>query len=257
MGVGHGLAYVKSVRENTPPQKSEEEAPVAPKGRGRKREPAGKAVAPPEAPPAAPASEEEWAYEVAHGEASADLAPIVGRNLRRLRTQRGLSLERLAKASGVSRAMLGQIELGQSAPTINVIWKIARSLGIPFSALISTTAQSGTRLMRATQAKVLASHDGSFTSRALFPFDEPRRVEFYELHLAARAVEKADPHPPGTLENLVVTVGQVEIDRGDERHVLAAGDAILFEADVAHVYRNVGNVDAIMFLVMTYAETVG
>ena len=49
---------------------------------------------------------------------STDLAPVVGGNLRRLRTRRGLSLERLAQSSGVSRAMLGQIELGQSAPTI-------------------------------------------------------------------------------------------------------------------------------------------
>lgn len=257
MGVGHGLAYVKSVRENTPPSKEEEEAPAAAKGRGKKRAPAKKAEEAPEAPSPAPSSEEEWAYEVAHGEGATDLAPIVGRNLRRLRTQRGLSLERLAKASGVSRAMLGQIELGQSAPTINVIWKIARALGIPFSALISTTAQSGTRVMRSAQAKRLTSHDGSFVSRALFPFDEPRRVEFYELRLAAHTEEKADPHPPGTLENLVVTAGQVEIDRGDERHTLGAGDAILFEADVAHVYRNAGNTDAVMYLVMTYAETVG
>jgi transcriptional regulator with XRE-family HTH domain len=249
---------VKSVRENTPPLKEEAETLSPPKGKGKKREPVGKEEAAAEAPPSeAPPSEEAWTYEVAHADSSTDLAPIVGRNLRRLRTHRGLSLERLAKASGVSRAMLGQIELGQSAPTINVIWKIARALGIPFSALISTTAQSGTRVMRSSQAKRLASHDGRFASRALFPFDEPRRVEFYELHLAAHAVEQADPHPPGTIENLVVTAGTVEIDRGDEHHVLNAGDAILFEADVAHVYRNAGNVDAVMYLVMTYAETVG
>ena len=42
---------------------------------------------------------------------SDDFAPAVGANLRRLRTRRGLSLERLAQASGVSRAMLGQVEL--------------------------------------------------------------------------------------------------------------------------------------------------
>ena len=45
--------------------------------------------------------------------------PVVGANLRRLRVRRGLSLEKLSKLSNVSRAMLGQIELGQSAPTIN------------------------------------------------------------------------------------------------------------------------------------------
>ena len=46
----------------------------------------------------------------------------LGRNLRRLRTRQGLSLERLARLSGVSRAMLGQIELGRSAPTITAPW---------------------------------------------------------------------------------------------------------------------------------------
>ncbi|MEZ4399145.1 MAG: XRE family transcriptional regulator [Kofleriaceae bacterium] len=187
----------------------------------------------------------------------ADLAPVVGGNLRRLRTKRGLSLEKLAQQSGVSRAMLGQIELGQSAPTINVLWKIARALEVTFSALISTRTQSGAVVLRADQAKVLASKDRSFTSRALFPFDEPRRVEFYELRLTAGGVEEADGHAPGTSENLVVTGGTVEIDVAGETHRLGAGDSILFEADAPHAYRNVGKGEAVMYLVMTYAEEVG
>ncbi len=190
-------------------------------------------------------------------EMTADLAPVVGKNLRRLRTERGLSLERLAQASGVSRAMLGQVELGQSAPTINVLWKIARAVDVPFSALITSSQTTGVKLMRAEQGKRLLSHDGSFASRALFPFDEPRRVEFYELTLAPRGVEKADAHAPGTTENLVVSHGRVEIDVGGTTHQLETGDAILFEADVAHVYRNAGPDKATLYLVMTYAEQVG
>ena len=188
---------------------------------------------------------------------SADLAPVVGVNLRRLRTRRGLSLERLAQLSGVSRAMLGQIELGQSAPTINVLWKIARSLEVTFSALISARTQSGALVMRSSESKILTSKDRSFSSRALFPFDEPRRVEFYELRLSAGSVEDADAHPPGTSENLVVTAGTVEIDVGGDTHRLEAGDSILFEADTPHAYRNAGKAEAVMYLVMTYAEEIG
>jgi transcriptional regulator with XRE-family HTH domain len=117
--------------------------------------------------------------EAAASQESTDLAPVVGANLRRLRTRRGLSLERLAQISGVSRAMLGQIELGQSAPTINVLWKIARALEVTFSALISARTQSGALVLRSQESKILTSKDRSFSSRALFPFDEPRRVEFY------------------------------------------------------------------------------
>jgi transcriptional regulator with XRE-family HTH domain len=201
-------------------------------------------------------SPKKRSLEEASPQASADLAPIVGGNLRRLRSKAGLSLEKLSKASGVSRAMLGQVELGQSAPTINVLWKISRALGVPFSALITSTGSSGTRVLKLEQAKRLTSHDGKFQSRALFPFDAPRRVEFYELRLAAHGVEEAHPHPPGTSENLIVSKGQVEIETGGESHALSTGDAIVFEADRPHVYRNPGRDEAVMYLVMTYAEEV-
>ena len=186
-----------------------------------------------------------------------DLTPVVGGNLKRLRGQRSLSLEKLSQLSGVSRAMLGQIELGQSAPTINVLWKISSALGVPFSALITARGSPGPHVLRAESAKLLTSHDGSFSSRALFPFDEPRRVEFYELRLAPGGAERADAHNPGTLENLVVASGSVEIEVAGRKEVLASGDAIVFEADVPHVYRNRSDGETVMYLVMTYADTVG
>ncbi len=192
--------------------------------------------------------------EEAPPSAGSDLAPTVGTNLRRLRLRRGLSLEKLAHSSGVSRAMLGQIELGQSAPTINVLWKIARALDVTFSALITSKGAGGTKVLRREGSKLLSSHDGSFISRALFPFDEPRRVEFYELTLSAHKREDADPHPAGTVENLVVTRGTVEIRVGGEVHTLGTGDAIMFEADLPHTYLNPGAEDAVMYLVMTYAQ---
>ena len=186
----------------------------------------------------------------------ADLTPIVGANLRRLRVKRGLSLERMAKASGVSRAMLGQIELGHSTPTINVVWKIARALDVSFSTLITERSASSTAIVLRDRAKLLTSQDGSFTSRALFPFDEPRSVEFYELTLAAQSIEEADPHPAGTTENLVVTSGSLELTAGAVRHRLSTGDAIFFEADVPHSYRNPGSGPTTMYLVMSYANRV-
>jgi transcriptional regulator with XRE-family HTH domain len=183
--------------------------------------------------------------------AAPDLTRIVGHNLRRLRVRRGLSLERLSRVSGVSRAMLGQVELGQSTPTINVLWKIVRALNVPFSTVM-TDGGAAPAVMRAKGARTLASHDGAFVSRALFPLDGPREVEFYELRLAPRAVERADPHPPGTKENLVVVEGSLGMVVGGVSHDLDAGDAILFEADVPHEYWNRSDKPLRMYLVMTY-----
>lgn len=184
---------------------------------------------------------------------AADEAPAVGAHLRRLRVSRRWSLERLAQVSGVSRAMLCQIELGQSAPTINVLWRIARALDVPFSALLAPEGERRVRVLEAAQGKVLSSADGRFSSRALFPFDEPRRVEFYELRLAAGAEERAEAHPAGTTENLVVGRGRLQVEVEGRTHDLRTGDALLFAADVPHVYRNPGIREAVMYLVMTYA----
>jgi transcriptional regulator with XRE-family HTH domain len=187
---------------------------------------------------------------------AADLAPVVGANLRRLRLQRGLSLEKLAAASGVSRAMLGQIELGRSAPTINVLWKIARALDVTFSALISARGDGGSVVLRAADSRRTASRDGGFVSRALYPADAPRRVELYELRVAPGKLERGEPHPPGTVEMLVVSSGALEIAVAGERHALRAGDAIHFQADVPHAYANRGARETLAYLVMTYAEVI-
>ena len=190
-------------------------------------------------------------------EGTSDLTPTVGRNLKRFRSERGLSLEALSRVSGVSRAMLGQVELGQSTPTINVVWKIARALDVPFSALISDQAAAGTWMLPLSKARLLTSADGAFSSRALFPFDRPRNVEFYELRLAPESREVAEPHPPGTTENLVVAKGRVAIAIDGDRRLLEAGDAIFFEAEVPHVYENVDpKHEAVMYLVMTYTQKV-
>jgi transcriptional regulator with XRE-family HTH domain len=182
-----------------------------------------------------------------------DLAPVVGANLRRLRVKRGLSLERLAGVSGVSRAMLGQIELGKSTPTITVLWKIARALDVSFSTLLGQGERASTSVvLPRSRAKILSSQDGSFSSRALFPLDSQRKVEFYELRLAPHGIERADAHAPGTTENLVVNAGSLELSVGEEHFSLGAGDALHFEADLPHVYENPGNVEALIYLVMTY-----
>ena len=198
------------------------------------------------------------ATETNTAESEYDLPLILGSNLRRLRTRQGHSLERLAKLSGVSRAMLSQIETGKSAPTINLLWKISTALGVPFATLLDSQKIHGTVVLRRGDAKILASRDGKFTSRALFPFDGERKVEFYELRLAPRHIEHAEAHAAGTMENLVVARGKVEIRADREApSILAEGDAIVFEADVPHSYRNLTDEEAIVYLVMTYIETVG
>jgi transcriptional regulator with XRE-family HTH domain len=184
-----------------------------------------------------------------------DLARVVGENLRRLRTKRGLSLQRLSRASGVSRAMLSQVELGRSSPTVNVVWKISQALAVSVTTLLTDARESQPTVLRAAAAKLLTSHDGSYSSRALCPFEGDSPADFYELRLAPASTEKADPYPPGTKENLVVAEGTLRIVIAGRPHRLEAGDAIFFDADVAHTYCNDGADTVRLFRVVTYDRT--
>lgn len=183
-----------------------------------------------------------------------ELDAVIGTNLRELRTQRSLSLDATARLTGLSRAMLGQIELGTNTPSVGVVWKIARAFEVPFAALLAAHTKVTTAVLRSDKAKRLISADGRFSSRALFPFGEANNVEFYELWLKGHGREEAEAHQPGTRENLVITSGRLVVEFSGTRHELAKGDAIVFGADVPHVYLNPASEDCWMHLVMTYSH---
>lgn len=182
------------------------------------------------------------------------LDAVVGANMRAYRGERNMTLDQLTQLTGLSRTLLGQIELGKTPPSVGVVWRIAQAFNVHFSALLATTGRPETQVLRGANAKRLVSPDGRFSSRALYPFAEKPDAEFYELFLAAHSREDAQPHQPGTRENLIVTAGQLDLLVGSERFELAKGDAIVFTADVPHSYVNPGREDCWMYLVMTYAS---
>lgn len=75
---------------------------------------------------------------------SEDLERRLGLRLRQLRHERRWSLDLLAEKAGVSRAMLGQIERGRSAPTVRVLMRIAAGLGIDVTTLLAPTRRRRT-----------------------------------------------------------------------------------------------------------------
>ena len=168
---------------------------------------------------------------------AADLGRRVAENLRVKRKARGMSLDDLAKASGVSRAALSQVETCKTNPTVGLLWKIAVGLGVPFQDLLGEAARGAT-ILRRGEAQVLRSLDGKLESRPLAPAGTTPMVELYELRLSPRAVHASEPHAAGTNELLVVLSGALRLRLGDEAYDLSAGDSVSFAADRPHVYEN-------------------
>lgn len=184
---------------------------------------------------------------------AADLARRVGEQLREKRKARGMSLDELAIASGVSRAALSQIEQLKSNPSLGVLWKIAVGLGIPFSELIGGQGQ-GVSVLRRTDTQVLRSADGKMESRPLSPAGSNPWVELYELRLAARASHASDAHAAGTREIVVVLSGALNLRLGAEVYELGPGDSISFRADEGHAYENPGTSETRCHDLIIYAR---
>ena len=184
---------------------------------------------------------------------AAELGRRVAGRLRALRRTRGMSLDQLAEASGVSRAALSQIETCRSNPTVGLLWKVAVGFGVPFAELLGED-RAPVSVLRRDDMQVLRSLDGKLLSRALAPAGANPFIEVYELRLAARSRHVSEPHAPGVREVVLVLSGALRLTVGDTTHALAAGDSVWFAADVPHVYDNPGSSEARYHDLILYAR---
>ena len=64
------------------------------------------------------------------------IATIIGTNLQRLRTQRGLTQEQLAEKAGISTSFCANIERGNKGVSLSVLYDLADSLGVSVDYLL-------------------------------------------------------------------------------------------------------------------------
>ena len=158
--------------------------------------------------------------------------------LRVLRNGRGWSLDRTAQETGVSKAMLGQIERCESSPTIATLWKIASGFQTSLSSLIEPAP--------------VGSPDA-----VLFPYAPPFGFELFELTLLPGYERLSEAHEPGVTEHVIVLRGPMEVLVEGEWIELGEGEAVRFAADRPHGYRNRRETPAVFHNLIHYAQTAG
>lgn len=169
----------------------------------------------------------------------------VGLALRQLRQQQGLSLDRTAQACGVSKAMLGQIERGDSSPTVVTLWKIAAGLHVPFSYFLQQAAEPRAepalqdlyRGPRAEHSQILAE---GIRVTTLLPFEPRLGYELLRVELPAGCEYLSVPHEEGAIEQVLPLDGTMELWLAGDWQSLMAGEVLRFAADQSHGYRNPG-----------------
>ncbi|AJF73003.1 XRE family transcriptional regulator [Raoultella ornithinolytica] len=161
-----------------------------------------------------------------------NIAQHLAATLKTLRQQRGWSLSRLAEETGVSKAMLGQIERNESSPTVATLWKIATGLNVAFSTFIVADDDDAPAAFDPQQQAMVVT--------PVFPWDPQLRFDHFSITLAPGALSESTPHEKGVIEHVVVISGALELCLEGQWQTLQVGEGRRFAGDLAHAYRNSG-----------------
>lgn len=171
--------------------------------------------------------------------------PGIGGSVHARRLRHGLTLQELADRSGVSRAMISEIERGSKNPTVRVAQQLAAGLGCTVSELLGERLrqQNGVRVLRREQRRVLLEPGSGVERHPLSTALDRRGITVARYVIPARRKTGTFPsQPPGALAHLTVLQGSVDccLDGTDGDLHLEAGDAAEFRADVDYAFANPG-----------------
>lgn len=175
-----------------------------------------------------------------------NIAQYLAATLKTLRQQRGWSLSKLAEETGVSKAMLGQIERNESSPTVATLWKIATGLNVPFSVFITPPESSGEQAFDPQQQAMVVT--------PVFPWDPELCFDHFSITLAPGAVSESTPHEKGVIEHVVVISGTLDMYVDGQWQSLCTGAGLRFAGDLAHAYRNSGEQTAHFHSIIHYPK---
>ena len=159
-----------------------------------------------------------------------DITLHLATTLKTLRQARGWSLSKLADETGVSKAMLGQIERNESSPTVSTLWKIATGLNVPFSAFIVPDDSVAPSAFDPQQQAMVV--------KPLFPWDDTLKFDHFSITLAPGALSESTPHEAGVVEHVVVISGELEMCIDGHWRTIVADSGVRFAGDKPHAYRN-------------------
>ncbi len=180
-----------------------------------------------------------------------NLTLVIGNKLKNIRNSRNLSLDDVAELTGVSKAMLGQIERGKSNPTVSTLWKISTGLRVSFSSFIDESKEE-LKVINIDEIEPVIEEDSTMKLYPIFPFDPNRGVEMFTIELEKGCIHESSSHNSGVEEYIIVTEGEIEMTIGEENFILKKGCSIKFMADKNHVYKNLNEDKAVFQNIIFY-----
>lgn len=179
---------------------------------------------------------------------------MVGKNIQKFRNAQNLTLNVLSERSGVSKAMLSQIEADKVNPTIATIWKIAQGLGIAIQDILEGTSEPRRKfqLNKYENITILDTEEEGVLIHVLSPLSMVGDLEMYTLRFKPGKALVSEAHFPKSEEFLTLISGRIEVTAGKNISVMEKGDFLTYHCDIEHSIKNIGDEDALVHMVVRY-----
>jgi transcriptional regulator with XRE-family HTH domain len=163
----------------------------------------------------------------------------VGAMLRKLRRERGLTVESLAATAGISAGLISQLERGIGNPSFSTLFKLAYNLEVPLGTFLFDPADAtGRKVVRKDERRRLELPGEAVVYELLTP-DLQRDLQMLLARIPPRFDGAGQPFRHPGEECLHVLAGRIEIFVGeDEMYELSVGDSITYDSNLPHWYRN-------------------
>jgi len=168
-----------------------------------------------------------------------DIDQRLGARIRDLRIARGLTLDGLADAAGVSRAMLSRIERGESSPTAQLLNKVCDGLGTTLSALFAEPTPAASPLSRRGDQQTWRDPATRYLRRSVSPSGTGSPVDIVEIEFPAGARVAFDRQCSNNGDQQVwVLDGSLQMHVGNQQYRLEPGDCLAMRYDQPIVFHN-------------------
>lgn len=177
----------------------------------------------------------------------------IGQRLKSIRQSRNMTLEDVATLTGVSKPMLGQIERGQSIPTITTLWKIATGLKTPLSSFLEEQ-QPEYSVVNLRSEEIVSEDCGRMRAYPLFSYDPIRNVEIFYIEFDTGCRHASDKHNDGVEEYILVQAGKLQLILNGQEIIVGEKQPIRFRADIPHAYNNPFDEQCTVYNIIFYSN---
>jgi len=167
----------------------------------------------------------------------------LGKRLRVLRNERGLTLAQLGQQAGLSASYLSQIERGVTTPSLYRLTTIASALDVEMRYFFEDDSASPC-VVRFGQGRQFSGTAGAVVELLSAALSD-KKIQPYRMVCQPGASRNQPPVHPGEEFGFVLK-GQLKITVGEETFVLEAGDSIHYQALQPHSWRNEGGEECIV-----------